>query len=126
MNTVLSLLPLLVAVVLGGVLLVTIVQIWIRHQHPLRLALQAVGASTVLGVVGLAEIVPAGLWWASWSLVLAILVGIAVSSRRLLMRTPPRDPSPRAAKLLDPPARSSVVGELLFWLLLMVIALFAA
>ncbi|MFD4007539.1 hypothetical protein ACFWQK_07395 [Brachybacterium paraconglomeratum] len=125
MNTVLSLLPLLVAAVLTVSLVVTIVQIWTRYQHPVRLALQAVGAASLMGVIGLAGIFPDALWWVSWAFTLAILLGIAFSARRLLVGTPPSDPSPRTAKLLDPPTRSSAVIEVLFWLALVVVALIA-
>lgn len=125
MTTVLTLLPLLVAVLLGAALVTTIVQMWRRYQHPLRLALQAVGASTVLGVLGIAGALPGSLWWASWLFALGILLGIAVSARRLLVKDPPTDPSPRRAALLDPPSRTSAIGEGLFWVLLVVIALVA-
>ena len=125
MNAVLSLLPLLVAAVLAVALVVTIVQIWARYQHPMRLALQAVGAASLMGVIGLAGLLPDALWWVSWVLALAILLGIAFSARRLLVGAPPSDPSPRTAKLLDPPARSSAVIEVLFWLALVVVALIA-
>lgn len=125
MNAVLSLLPLLVAAVLSVALVVTIVQIWARYQHPMRLALQAVGAASLMGVIGLAGLLPDALWWVSWVLALAILLGIAFSARRLLVGAPPSDPSPRKAKLLDPPPRSSAVVEVLFWLALVVVALIA-
>jgi hypothetical protein len=124
-STVLSLLPLLVAVVLGGALLTTIVQIWSRHQHPLRLALQSVSAATLLGVLGIVGILPDSLWWVTWTLALAILVGIAVAARRLLVRTPPTGSSPRRARLLEPPTRSSMLSEGLFWLALVVLSLLA-
>ncbi|MFJ6041946.1 hypothetical protein [Brachybacterium paraconglomeratum] len=125
MNAVLSLLPLLVAAVLAVALVVTIVQIWARYQHPMRLALQAVGAASLMGVIGLAGLLPDALWWVSWVLALAILLGIAFSARRLLVGAPPSDPSPRKAELLDPPPRSSAVVEVLFWLALVVVALIA-
>lgn len=125
MNALLSLLPLLVAAVLAVALVVTIVQIWTRYQHPMRLALQAVGAASLMGVIGLAGLLPDALWWVSWVLALAILLGIAFSARRLLVGAPPSDPSPRKAKLLDPPPRSSAVVEVLFWLALVVVALIA-
>ncbi|MGP5260060.1 hypothetical protein ACTXMW_08480 [Brachybacterium paraconglomeratum] len=125
MNAVLSLLPLLVAAVLAVALVVTIVQIWARYQHPMRLALQAVGAASLMGVIGLAGLLPDALWWVSWVLALAILLGIAFSARRLLVGAPPSDPSPRKAELLDPPPRSSALIEVLFWLALVVVALIA-
>ena len=121
MNTVLALLPLLVAAVLAVALVVTIVQIWTRYQHPMRLALQAVGAASLMGVIGLAGLLPDALWWVSWVLALAILLGIAFSARRLLVGTPPSEPSPRKAELLDPPPRSSAVIEVLFWLALVLV-----
>lgn len=125
MTAVMSLLPLLVVAVLGIALVVGIVQIWIRHQHPQRLALQAVSAATLMGLVGITGIVPDSLWWLTWSLALAVLLGIAVASRRLIVTPPPATPSPRQTKLLAPPARSSVIGEILFWLALVVLALVA-
>lgn len=126
MNTLLALLPLLVGAFLVVALVMTIVQIWTRYQHPMRLGLQAVGAASLMGVIGLAEIFPDALWWVSWAFTLAILLGIAFSARRLLVGAPPSDPSPRRAKLLAPPTRGSAIFEVLFWLALVVVALIAA
>lgn len=125
MNALLSLMPLLVAAVLAVALVVTIVQIWTRYQHPMRLALQALGAASLMGVIGLTGFLPDALWWVSWAFTLAILLGIAFSARRLLVGAPPSDPRPRTAKLLDPPTRSSALIEVLFWLALVVVALIA-
>lgn len=125
MNEVLMLLPLLVVMVALIALLVTLVQIWTRHQHPLRLALQAVGGATLLGVLGVAGLLPGSLWWATWLFALAILVGLAVASRRALVRRRPTNPTPRRGRLLAPPSRGSVAAQGLGWLALVVIALAA-
>lgn len=125
MSTALSLLPRLVVAALGIWLVVSIVQIWRRHQHAQRLALQALSTATLMGLIGITGIIPDSLWWLTWSFALAILLGIAASSRRLLRRTPPTAPSPRQATLLEPPARSSGIAEIVFWLALVVLALVA-
>lgn len=125
MSTVIALLPTLVAVALFGSLLVSSVQVARRHLHPARLALHGLGAATALGIVGLAGIVPASLWWATWLVAVAVLVGMAICARRLLRTDPPAHPTPRQTELLAPPSRFSVSAEALLCAGLVVLALAA-
>lgn len=125
MNTVMLLLPLAVALVLGGFLLVGIVRLYIGYLHPLRIAIRTVSSATLLGVVGLLSILPASAWWVMWVLALAILGGVAVAVRRLLVRQPLADPTPREAKRLQPPGTLTLIGEIIILAAVLVIAIVA-
>ncbi|HIY22812.1 MAG TPA: hypothetical protein H9837_00675 [Candidatus Brachybacterium merdigallinarum] len=125
MNTVLLLLPLAVALLLVGFLLVGIVRLYFGYLHPLRIAIRTLSNATMLGVVGLLSILPASAWWVMWVLALAILGGVAVAVRRLLVRRPPVDPTPREAKRLRAPGMLTLIGEVVVLVAVLVVAVAA-
>ena len=126
MNTLLLLLPLAVALLVVGFLLVGIVRLYIGYRHPLRITIRTLSSATLLGVIGLLSILPASAWWVMWVLALAILGGVAVAVRRLLVTQPPVDPTPREAKRLQPPGVLTLIGEVVVLAAVLVIAVVAS
>jgi Zn-dependent protease with chaperone function len=124
-NAVMLLLPLAVALLVVGFLLVGIVRLYIGYRHPLRIAVLTLSSATLLGVVGLLSILPASAWWVMWALTLAILGGVAVAVRRLLVRQPPIDPTPKEAKRLRAPGMLTLIGEVVVLAAVLVVAVAA-
>lgn len=125
MNTLLLVLPLLVVVIVLGVLLVSIITLWVRHQHPRRILLRTLSAASMLAIIGLLGIFPDSWWWAPWLLTAATAAGAAVACRRALIGHPPSEPTPRQAREMSAPHPLSVAGEVIVYLALLVVALLA-
>ena len=125
MNTLLLLLPLAVALLVVGFLLVGIVRLYIGYRHPLRITIRTLSNATLLGLVGVLSILPSSAWWVMWVLALAILGGVAVAVRRLLVARPPVDPTPREAKRLQAPVTLTLVGEIVVLAAILAIAIAA-
>lgn len=117
--------PLLAAVVVVGVVLLSILTLWVRHLHPLQLLTRSMSAASMLGILALAAILPPALWWGPWVLTLGLLGGVAVACRRLLTSDPPTEPTPRQAKHLVRPHLVNVVAEMFVYLALLVVAVTA-
>ncbi|ATG50352.1 hypothetical protein CFK38_01540 [Brachybacterium vulturis] len=125
MTTVLGLLPLLSALVLSVVLLSSVVALFRRHQHPWRILQRGLGGASILAILGVIGVVPSALWWLPWLLTLALTAGVVVACRRLLVRTPPAEPTRREAAHLAAPGRLNLGIEVVLYLALLVIALVA-
>ncbi|WP_394214990.1 hypothetical protein [Brachybacterium vulturis] len=125
MTNLLGLLPLLSALVLSIVLLTSVVALFRRHQHPWRIFQRAIGGASILAILGVIGIVPAALWWLPWLLTLALTAGVVVACRRLLVRTPPTEPTRREAAHLTSPGLLNLGIEVALYLALLVIALVA-
>lgn len=123
--TLLSLLPLLSALVLSVALLTSTVTLFVRRQHPGRIFERALGAASILAILGMMGIVPAALWWLPWLVTLAVTIGVVVACRRLLVQDPPARPSRREAAHLAAPQPTNLVIEVLLFLALLVTALIA-
>ena len=125
MNNILLLAPLVAAVIVVVTLLASIITLWVRFQHPLRIFLRAVSAGSMIGILGLAEILPDSLWWVSWVLASATAGGAALACRRLLVRGAPVEPTPRQAKHLTKPHPVNVAIDVVIYLALVAVALYA-
>lgn len=125
MTTLLSLLPLLAVLVLTAGLLVSVVTLFRRYQHPRRILMRAISSASILAVLGIIGIVPASLWWAPWLLTLALAVGVVIACRRLLVQAPPAEPTTREARHLGAPHPMNLATEAVIYLALLVIALVA-
>lgn len=117
--------PLLAMVIVLGVLLVSIITLWVRHQHPRRILLRTLGAASMLAIIGLLGIFPDSWWWAPWLLTAATAAGTVVACRRALVGRPPSEPTTRQAREMSPPRPLSVAGEVLVYLALLAVALLA-
>lgn len=126
MTTLLSLLPLLTTVSLTAGLLVSVVTLFRRYQHPRRILMRAISSASILAVLGIIGIVPASLWWVPWLLTLALAVGVVVACRRLLVQAPPAEPTKREAKHIGAPALMNLATEVVLYLALLGIALVAS
>ncbi len=125
MNTLMLVLPLLAVVVVLGVLLVSIITLWVRHQHPRRILLRTLGAASMLAIIGLLGIFPDSWWWAPWLLTAATAAGAILACRRALVGHPPSEPTKRQAREMSSPHPLSVAGEVLVYLALLAVALLA-
>lgn len=125
MNTVLLLASLVAVVIVVIALITSIITLWVRYQHPLRIFLRTVGAGSMIGILGLAGILPDSLWWSPWLLALATAGGATLACRRLLVRDAPVEPTPRQAKHLTKPHLVNVAVGVVIYLALAVIALYA-
>lgn len=125
MTTLLSLLPPLAALGLTIGLLVSVVTLFRRYQHPRRILMRAISSASILAILGIMGIVPASLWWAPWLLTLALVAGVLVACRRLLVQVPPAEPTRREAKHLGAPPLMNLATEMVLYLALLVIALVA-
>lgn len=114
-----------IGLVLVAVVVVAIVTLWRSRLHPGQLAVHAVSSATVLGILGLAGILPALLWWVPWLLGAGLLVGVVLACRRLLVGDPPTAPTRAQAKLLARPSRSNVVVEAALCVLVLAVAVTA-
>lgn len=114
-----------IGLVLVAVVVVAIVTLWRSHLHPAQLVTRAVSSATVLGILGLAGILPAVLWWAPWLLGLGLLIGVVLACRRLLGSDPPAAPTRAQAQLLARPSRSNLVVEAALCLLVLAVAVTA-
>ncbi|MFC7455956.1 hypothetical protein ACFQS2_02005 [Brachybacterium sp. GCM10030267] len=125
MNTVLASLPLIAGVAVLALLVISIVQLWIRYEHPVRIFLRTLSAASIIGILGLAGILPASMWWGPWLLSLVTVTGAVVACRRALVSSPPAEPTARQAKNLRPPSRLNLAGEVIVYLAVVAVALYA-
>lgn len=125
MNTVLIFAPLVAVAIVVIALLTSIITLWVRYQHPVRIFVRTVGAASMIGILGLAGILPDSLWWGPWLLALATAGGAALACRRLLATDAPAQPTPRQAKHLAKPHLVNVASEVVIYLALVAVALLA-
>lgn len=125
MTTLLSLVPLLVGLVLSASLLLSLVALVRYRQHPWRILERALGGASILAILTVAGIVPASLWWLPWLATLALVVGVILACRRLLVHSPPAEPTRRQAAQLARPSPLNLGIEVALYLALLVIALIA-
>lgn len=123
MNTLRELAPLLVPIVLGIMILSAAYRLWRYHHHPRRILSEGLSCATLIGIMGLVGLVDSSLWWAVWLLALALLSGIAVASWRASSTAPPAEQTKKQARLLSPPGVAGLIGEALFYALLLALAL---
>jgi hypothetical protein len=124
-NTLTLVLPLLAVVIVLGALLVSIITLWVRHQHPRRILLRTLGAASMLAIIGLLGIFPDSWWWAPWLLTAATGAGAVVACRRAMIGHPPSEPTTRQAREMSAPHPLTVAGEVIVYLALLVVALLA-
>ncbi|WP_422116268.1 hypothetical protein [Brachybacterium sp. UNK5269] len=125
MNTLTLVLPLLAVAIVLGALLVSLLTLWVRHQHPRRILLRTLGAASMLAIIGLLGIFPDSWWWAPWLLTAATAGGAIVACRRALVGRPPAEPTKRQAREMSAPHPLSVAGEVIIYLALLAVALLA-
>ena len=125
MSTALLYAPLVVVVIVVIALLTSIITLWVRYQHPVRIFVRTVGAASMIGILGLAGILPDSLWWGPWVLALATAGGAALACRRLLATDAPARPTRRQAKHLTKPHLVNVASEVAIYLARVVVALLA-
>ncbi|WP_087483746.1 hypothetical protein [Brachybacterium massiliense] len=118
-------LPWIVGAVLTIGLAITASGLFRHRQHPWRILTQALSAATVLALMSLVGAVPAVLWWAPWLMAGALVAGVVVACRRLLVSEAPAGPTEREAARMQPPGKLSMGGEAAGFLLLLGIALVA-
>ena len=123
MSTALLYAPLVVVVIVVIALLTSIITLWVRYQHPVRIFVRTVGAASMIGILGLAGILSDSLWWGPWAL--ATAGGAALACRRLLATDAPARPTRRQAKHLTKPHLVNVASEVAIYLALVVVALLA-
>lgn len=128
MSTVLGLLPLLVLLFLAGTLIRAGWLLALRPLHPHRMLLLSLSSASTLAVLGLAQLLPAALWWVMWLEALGLVVAIAFAGRRALA---PADAvgtgalPPRRRRLLEAPSRASLIGEVVLVIVLLGLAVYA-
>lgn len=128
MSTVLGLLPLLVLLFLTGTLIRAGWLLALRPLHPHRMLLLSLSSASTLAVLGLAQLLPAALWWVMWLEALGLVVAIAFAGRRALA---PADAvgtgalPPRRRRLLEAPSRASLIGEVVLVIVLLGLAVYA-
>lgn len=125
MTELLRLAPLLAAVVMVAVVLVSTLTLWRRHLHPLHVLVRTVSAASMIGILGLIGIIPPALWWLPWLLVLWVVGGTAMACRRLLVSDAPAEPTRREARHLARPGMVNVLAEVVIYLALVVFAVTA-
>lgn len=125
MSTLREILPVLIPALFGIMILAAAYRLWRYHHHPRRILSEALSGATLIGITGLVGLVGSPLWWAVWLMSLALLSGIAVATWRALTAGPPSDPSSRQATLLTKPGTVGLVGEIVFYVVILVLALVA-
>ena len=123
MNTLRELAPLLVPLVLGIMILSAAYRLWRYHHHPRRVLSEGISCGTLIGIMGLVGLVDSSLWWVVWLLALALLSGIAVATWRASSTNPPAEPTKMQARLLGRPKVAGLIGEGVFYALLLALAL---
>lgn len=128
MSTVLGLLPLLVLLFLTGTLIRAGWLLALRPLHPHRMLLLSLGSASTLAVLGLAQLLPAALWWVMWLEALGLVVAIAFAGRRALAPAAAVGTEalpPRRRRLLEAPSRASLIGEVVLVIVLLGLAVYA-
>lgn len=125
MTAVLSLLPLLMTLVLSVALLTSVVTLVVRYQHPWRIFQRALSGASILAILGVIGSVPPALWWGPWLFTFALAAGVVVAFRRLLVRSPPAEPTARESAHLSAPQPVNLGIEVALYLALLTTALLA-
>lgn len=123
MNLIREFAPLVVPIVFGIMILSATYRLWRYHHHPRRILSEGLSCATLIGIAGLVGLVPSSLWWAVWLVALVLLSGIAVATWRALHSTPPAEPTTKQARLLRRPSVVGLVGEGVFYVLILVLFL---
>ena len=118
-------LPWIVGAVLTIGLAITAYGLLRHRRHPWRILTEALSAATVLALISLIGVVPAGLWWAPWLMAAVLVAGVVVACRRLLVSEAPAQPTDREAARLKAPGKLGMGAEVAGFLLLLGIALVA-
>lgn len=131
MSIVFGLLPLLVLLFLAGTLIRAGWLLALRPLHPHRILLLSLSSASILAVLGLAQLLPAALWWVTWLVALGLVVAVALACRRALAPADAADAvatealPPRRRRLLEAPSRASLIGEVVLVIVLLGLAVYA-
>ena len=112
-----------VPVVIGIMILSATYRLWRYHHHPRRILSEGLSCATLIGIMGLVGLVDSSLWWAVWLLALALLSGIAVASWRASSTAPPAEQTKKQDRLLSRPSVAGLIGEAVFYALILALAL---
>ncbi len=75
-------LTILVAVFISAAVVWAVVSLFRRRQHPLAITLIGLNCALMLGVLGVASVVPAHLWFLWWIAVVAVVIAMVFASVR--------------------------------------------
>lgn len=123
MNLIRDLIPVVIPALFGIMILSATYRLWRYHHHPRRILSEGLSCATLIGIAGVVGLAPSSLWWAVWLVALALLSGIAVATWRASTSPPPADPSTKQARLLSKPSVIGLIGEALFYAVLLVLFL---
>ena len=123
MNLIREFAPLVLPIIFGIMILAATYRLWRYHHHPRRVLSEGISCGTLIGIMGLVGLVDSSLWWAVWLLALALLSGIAVATWRASSTNPPAEPTKMQARLLGRPNVAGLIGEGVFYALLLALAL---
>lgn len=123
MNLIREFAPLVVPIIFGIMILAATYRLWRYHHHPRRVLAEGLSCGTLIGIVGLVGLVDSSLWWVVWLLALALLSGIAAAIWRSGNTTPPAEPTKKQARLLSRPSVVGLIGEAVFYALVLALAL---
>ena len=123
MNLIREFAPLVVPIIFGIMILAATYRLWRYHHHPRRVLAEGLSCGTLIGIVGLVGLVDSSLWWVVWLLALALLSGIAAAIWRPGNTTPHAEPTKKQARLLNRPSVVGLIGEAVFYALVLALAL---
>lgn len=123
MNLIRDVIPVVIPALFGIMILSATYRLWRYHHHPQRILSEGLSCATLIGIAGVVGLAPSSLWWAVWLVALALLSGIAVATWRASNSPPPADPSTKQARLLSKPSVVGLIGEALFYAVLLVLFL---